>query len=66
MSLRESEFMEFKAIVVDEIKKSVVAFANSRGGTLYVGISDNGEVTGLKDAHVDMMFVMEPHRFRQL
>jgi ATP-dependent DNA helicase RecG len=49
MLYRESETVELKEIVVDDIKQSVIAFANSKGGTLYIGISDKGEVTGVTD-----------------
>ena len=55
MLMHESESVEFKSIAVDEIKKGIVAFANSGGGTLYVGIDDYGEIVGLEDAHADMM-----------
>ena len=34
MSLKESATTEFKSTVIDDIKKSVIAFANSGGGTL--------------------------------
>ena len=57
MPIKESESVEFKSIVVDDIKKSVAAFANSGGGTLYIGIADNGNVAGLSDADADMMTV---------
>ena len=49
MRLRESETIELKQIVVDDIKKEAVAFVNSKGGTIYIGIADNGEVTGISD-----------------
>ena len=57
IQLKESVSTEFKSIVYDDIKKSVIAFANSGGGTLYVGIADNGDVVGLTDADADMMNV---------
>jgi ATP-dependent DNA helicase RecG len=50
MVYRESETLELKRQVTDDIKYAVVAFANSDGGTLYVGIEDDGEVVGLTDA----------------
>lgn len=34
-----------------EIFEAVVAFANTEGGDLYLGIEDNGEVTGVHKAH---------------
>lgn len=55
MLLKESAEMEFKSIVVDDIKKSIIAFANGGGGTLYVGIDDSGEYIGLPNAAADMM-----------
>ncbi|MDY3230281.1 MAG: putative DNA binding domain-containing protein [Clostridiaceae bacterium] len=47
MAFQESETVELKEIVVEDIKKEIIAFANSAGGTLYVGISDNGSVVGV-------------------
>lgn len=35
MPYRESETVELKSVVVDDIKKEIIAFANSDGGTLY-------------------------------
>jgi len=49
MDFRESETIEIKSIVTDGIKKEVVAFANSEGGTLYVGVADDGTVLGVDD-----------------
>ena len=49
MPYQESETVELKSVVVDEIKKEIIAFANSDGGTLYIGVQDNGEVIGLDD-----------------
>jgi ATP-dependent DNA helicase RecG len=47
MKLKESDTVEFKQIVVDDVKKELLAFANSRGGTLYVGITDGGDAVGV-------------------
>ena len=46
MTFQESETLELKEIVVEDIKKEIIAFANSAGGTLYVGVADNGRVVG--------------------
>ena len=40
---------EFKELYVSDIKKTVVAFANTEGGILYIGINDAGEVVGLQN-----------------
>lgn len=47
MEYQESETIELKEIVTEKIKKEIVAFANSDGGIIYVGISDNGEIVGV-------------------
>lgn len=39
-----------KRIWKDEYLKTICAFANSEGGILYIGISDNSQVVGLDDA----------------
>lgn len=49
MTFRESETVELKEIVVDEIKKEIIAFANCDGGKLYIGVQDDGTVIGLDD-----------------
>jgi len=57
MLSKESETVEYKSIVVDEIKKSVIAFANSDGGMLYVGVEDGGNIAGLPNANADMLTI---------
>lgn len=37
MRFRETEIVELKSIVMDDIKKEIIAFANCDGGTVYVG-----------------------------
>jgi ATP-dependent DNA helicase RecG len=45
----ESEKVEFKLQATDEIYKEVVAFANTDGGTIYIGIDDQGNAVGLEN-----------------
>lgn len=40
----ESENIEYKSILVDDICKSVISFANTSGGVIYVGYDDSGNV----------------------
>lgn len=47
MIFQESESVELKAIVVEDIKKEIIAFANCEGGKLYIGVQDDGTVSGL-------------------
>ena len=49
MVFKESETVELKSVVVDDIKKEIIAFANCEGGKLYIGVQDDGTVIGLDD-----------------
>lgn len=49
MLLHESATIELQEMVVDDIKKEIVAFANCEGGKLYIGVRDDGTVVGLED-----------------
>ena len=40
---------EFKREYTEEIKKTIVAFANTSGGTLYIGVNDDKSITGVKN-----------------
>lgn len=44
----EDESTEFKTSFNDEVITSLVAFANTKGGVVYVGIKDNGTVKGIE------------------
>ena len=50
MDFIESEIVELKSEVVGDICKEVIAFANTRGGTLYIGIANDGQVVGIENA----------------
>ena len=45
----ESSNTEFKREYTDSIRKAVVAFANTDGGCIYIGIEDDGTVVGVAD-----------------
>lgn len=49
MKFYESETVELKEVFTDDIKKEVIAMANSYGGVLYIGVSDDGEIVGIDD-----------------
>lgn len=55
MKLHESETIEFKEIYTSGIRKEIVAFANTKGGIIYIGVSDSGEIVGINNAD----FVMQ-------
>ena len=50
MSYVESNKLELKREYTTEIKKDIVAFLNCEGGTLLIGIDDNGTVVGVDNA----------------
>lgn len=50
MKLYESETVELKEIYTPDFKKEIVAFANTNGGIIYIGVQDNGEIVGLDNA----------------
>lgn len=49
MIFRETETVELKAVAQNDIKKEIIAFANCVGGTVYVGVADDGAVLGVGD-----------------
>jgi ATP-dependent DNA helicase RecG len=46
----ENKTTEFKREYTDDIRYTVIAFANSDGGTIYIGVNDDGGVRGIEDA----------------
>lgn len=44
---QESERVEYKQQLVDDIYKEVIAFANTEGGIIFIGIDDQGNLTGI-------------------
>lgn len=55
MGLYESETVELKEIYTSDLKKEIVAFANTNGGTIYIGVQDSGKIIGVDNAD----FVMQ-------
>lgn len=57
IGIRESLLVEFKSDVAclsdNDIIDAVVAFANTDGGDLYLGVEDSGKITGLHKDHMD-------------
>ena len=45
----EEKNVVYKSEYTDKIRRAVVAFANSDGGKIYVGVDDFGQVVGLSD-----------------
>ncbi len=51
---KEDQETELKIELTKDIKKEIVAFANTNNGTIYIGIDDNGKIIGLKQAEKDL------------
>lgn len=47
--MRETRTQEFKETITNTFLKTVSAFSNYDGGTIYFGIDDDGNIKGLKD-----------------
>lgn len=45
----ENKMIEFKREYMDDIKYTVIAFANTEGGKLYIGVNDDGSVCGVQN-----------------
>ena len=57
--MREGPTIEFKRQWADGIKKTMVAFANTDGGTIYIGIDDDGAVVGVDDSDSCILKAMQ-------
>lgn len=53
--MQESNTVEFKREFTAELNKEVVAFANTDGGKIYIGIEDDGRICGVEDADAVML-----------
>ena len=53
--LQESKTTEFKREYTDDLKYAVVAFANTDGGKIYIGINDDGSVQGIENPDGTML-----------
>ncbi|MCL2522168.1 MAG: putative DNA binding domain-containing protein [Erysipelotrichales bacterium] len=47
MTLQETDIREYKSQMTDDIEKSVVAFLNTKGGELWLGVDADGIACGL-------------------
>lgn len=53
--LKENMHIELKKKYTKDILKTVVAFANTSGGKIYIGIDDNSKILGVKDIDSDIL-----------
>ncbi|MDR2832636.1 MAG: ATP-binding protein, partial [Streptococcaceae bacterium] len=50
----ENDAIETKVEYIADLKKEVVAFANSHDGVIYLDIDDDGKIIGLKNPEADL------------
>lgn len=53
-SMQESQIIEWKWSWQDEFLKWLCGYANVDGGTLYIGVNDDGYIVGLEDAKAEL------------
>ncbi|MBQ7915563.1 MAG: ATP-binding protein, partial [Firmicutes bacterium] len=46
---KESDKVELKEIINADFKKEIIAFANTDGGEIFVGVTDDGRIVGLEN-----------------
>ena len=51
----ENEKTEFKRQFTNEIYKEVIAFANTEGGCIYVGVDDEGNAVGMENVDEELL-----------
>ena len=47
IGLTEDKRTEFKIKLTDNIEKEVIAFLNTDGGNIFIGVDDKGNIKGL-------------------
>lgn len=59
LSLFESQNVEYKLVsgdkLPDDLWQTISAFSNAEGGTVYLGIDDDGKLLGVKEEHIDVL-----------
>lgn len=53
----ESSTVEYKREYTDDIKYAVIAFANTDGGKIWIGVDDNGHACGIPDPDATILRV---------
>lgn len=62
--MKEHQSIEWKESWRDEYLKWICGFANSNGGKLYIGITDNGKISGI-DNYGELLALL-PNKFRDI
>jgi predicted HTH transcriptional regulator len=67
IALGESDTLDFKQTISDasKIARTMVAFANHKGGTLLIGVRDNGTISGIRTEDEKYMLELAGHFYCQ-
>lgn len=60
--IKEGLNVEFKREYTKEINKTVVAFINTNGGKIYIGIDDDGTIVGIENPDKDLLMLTNSMR----
>ena len=52
---KENEQTEYKRELTNGLTKEVLAFINTQGGSIYIGVNDDGSITGVTDSDQTML-----------
>jgi len=63
-TIKENQNTEFKVSWRDEYLKVLSAFANSKGGTLYIGVDDYGKPVGIPESQRKKLLESLPNKIR--
>ena len=58
----EGQLIEFKRTVSSSLSREISAFANTGGGTIVIGVNDNGVIIGMNDLNEDQSKIMSHAR----
>lgn len=58
----ESQHVEYKSVWKDDYLKWICGFANAQGGTLFIGVNDQGQVVGVN--HVQKLLEDLPNKIK--
>ena len=48
----ESEKVEFKTSFNEDVIETLMAFSNAKGGIVYVGVADSGDLKGVQSRQI--------------
>lgn len=60
----ENDRVDFKKTISSssKIAKTLVAFSNAKGGSLLIGVADNGNITGIKEEEEEKYMILKAAR----